>query len=129
MDDKIATSSEEPTPTPTPTSTTEPAEAVQPVTPVTQPTPAPQPVIAPVQSVAVAKDEMSLARKINRAMALVLIFSGISFVLITILAIWEVFGKDAGTVVWRSLGSLGAIALGALIISVASKIIDESHHK
>lgn len=71
---------------------------------------------------------MSLARKINRTMAFVLIFSGIGFVLITILAIWEVFGPDAGSIVWRALGSLGAIALGALIISVASKLIDE-HHK
>ncbi len=58
-------------------------------------------------------------------MAFVLIFSGIGFVLIAILALWEVFGPNAGEIVWKALGSLGAIALGALIVSVASKLIDE----
>lgn len=87
-------------------------------------TPAPQP------STPLTHDASheSLAKKINRTMAYILIISGISFVLIAILAIWNVFGDDAGTVVWRSLGSLGAIALGALIVSVASKIISD-HQK
>lgn len=104
-------------------------------TPVTAPAPliatAPTPVApaATAPAIQTADEPMSLARKINRAMAFVLIFSGISFVLITILSIWEVFGPDAGEAVWRSLGSLGAIALGALIVSVASKIIEDNHHK
>ena len=76
-----------------------------------------------------ASSEETLAKKINRYMAFILLFSGIAFVLITILAIWEVFGPDAGDIVWRSLGSLGAIALGALIVSVASKLVDANSHK
>lgn len=90
--------------------------------------PVPQPIQPPATPVAPISKEVSLAHKINRIMALILIFSGISFVLIAILSIWEVFGPDAGDVVWKALGSLGAIALGALIVSVASKLVD-GHQK
>lgn len=89
-------------------------------------TPQVQPVITQVP---VHEPTVSLARKINHITALVLVFSGIIFVLVTILAIWQVFGPDASSVVWRSLGSLGAIALGALIVSVSSKLIEDSQQK
>jgi len=106
----------------TPSTPSEQSAATPPVveTPPTAP-------VAPAEALHHEK-ELSLAQKINRTMAYVLIISGISFVLIAVLAIWNVFGDDAGTVVWRSLGSLGAIALGALIVSVASKIITD-HQK
>lgn len=68
--------------------------------------------------------EETLAHKVNRVMAFVLIFSGIGFVLIAILALWDVFGENNGEVIWRALGSLGAIALGALIVSISSRLID-----
>ena len=99
--------------------------ATVPATP-TQPTPPIQAISSAATSEAPKQE--SLSRKINKAMAIVLIVSAISFVLISILAIWEVFGANAGEVVGRSLGSLGAIALGALIISVASKLIDDRSH-
>ncbi len=137
MEEKTRTpSSEEPTPNVQPEVSTEAVDAavVESLdTPVAAPviTSAPTPVapVAPAPVIQTAEEPMSLARKINRAMAFVLIFSGVSFVLITILSIWEVFGPDAGETVWRSLGSLGAIALGALIVSVAAKIIEDNHHK
>lgn len=90
----------------------------------------PSPVAQQTQSPPVAQPVKteSIARKLNRIMAYVLIISGVGFVLIAILAIWEVFGSGAGDIVWRSLGSLGAIGLGALIVSIASRLIDE-HHK
>jgi len=94
---------------------------------VTEPATVPVVVAPPVQAVEAVKPQ-SIAHKINRIMAFVLIFSAIGFVLISLLAIWEVFGPDAGTIVGRSIGSLGAIALGALIISVASKLIDDRNH-
>lgn len=75
---------------------------------------------SPLTPVEVAPE--TLAHKINRVTALVLIIAGIAFVLVAILAIWQVFGDDTSDIVWRALGSLGAIALGALIVSVASKI-------
>lgn len=73
--------------------------------------------------------EESLAKKVNRYTAFILLFSGIAFVLIAILSIWEVFGPNAGDIVWRSLGSLGAIALGAMIVSVASRLVEQNSHK
>lgn len=90
--------------------------------------PAPQPMQQLAVPITRSTKEISFTQKINRIMALVLIFSGISFVLVAILSIWEVFGSDTGDVVWKALGSLGAIALGALIVSVASKLVD-GHHK
>jgi len=90
--------------------------------------PAPIAPVAPPVHIAEGLKPESLSHKINKAMAIVLIVSAVSFVLISILAIWEVFGSNAGEVVGRSLGSLGAIALGALIISVASKLIDDRSH-
>lgn len=111
----------------TPTETPEAAPQAVESTPA--PTPAPAPAQAPLEHAPLTHEPYEpLAKKINRIMAYVLIISGISFVLIAILAIWNVFGDDAGTVVWRALGSLGAIALGALIVSVASKIITD-HNK
>lgn len=116
---------------------TQPTEPTQPIEPIQltaeeskaiiEPVTTPIPVSVPTPVVELPKTE-SLAHKINRIMAFVLIVSAIAFVLISILSIWEVFGPDAGTVVWRSLGSLGAIALGALIISIASKLIDDRQH-
>ncbi len=91
--------------------------------PKTEAQPAP---IITSPSIEVSKPE-GLAHKINRITAIILIVSGSVFVLIAILAIWQVFGKDNSDVVWRALGSLGAIALGALIVSVASKLVDEKH--
>lgn len=99
--------------TPAPVS---PTISAAPTTPV-----APPPTLTP--DTITPPSQKTFAEKINHIMATVLIISAVSFVLIALLAIWNVFGDDAGTVVWRSLGSLGAIALGALIVSVASKLV------
>ena len=85
--------------------------------------------IIPAPQVSTGDQPGRLARKINHVTALVLLFSGIVFVLIAILAIWQVFGPDAGSVIWRSLGSLGVLALGALIVAVSAKLVDDSQQK
>jgi hypothetical protein len=60
---------------------------------------------------------------IERITASVLIVSGILFAVIAIASIWGAFGGN-GEVVWRSLGSLGVIALTSLVINVGARMMD-----
>ncbi|HSE61079.1 MAG TPA: hypothetical protein VLA88_02165 [Candidatus Saccharimonadales bacterium] len=69
-------------------------------------------------------NENSLSRQINRVTALILVFSAILFATISILAIWQVFGDNTSEIVWRSLSSLGTIALAALVVNVGTKLMD-----
>ncbi len=62
---------------------------------------------------------------VQRVSAWVMILSGIFFTLISLLAIWKVFGDNTGDVVWRSLSSLGVIAVAALIVNVAARAFDQ----
>lgn len=59
---------------------------------------------------------------IKRATAWVMIISAIMFALVGVLAVWQVFGDDAGDVVWRAFSSLAIIAFAALVVNVASRI-------
>jgi hypothetical protein len=56
---------------------------------------------------------------------MILVFSAILFASVSILAIWQVFGDNTNEIVWRSLSSLGTIALAALVVNVATKLMDQ----
>ena len=64
---------------------------------------------------------------IRRVTAWVMILSAILFAMIGILAIWEVFGDNAGDVVWRAFSSLAIIAFAALVVNVASRAMMSKH--
>jgi hypothetical protein len=56
---------------------------------------------------------------------LTLVICAIGFALVSILAIWQVFGDGTGEIVWRALSSLATIAFAALVINVATKLIEQ----
>ena len=64
---------------------------------------------------------------IRRVTAWVMILSAILFAMVGILAIWEVFGDNAGDVVWRAFSSLAIIAFAALVVNVASRAMMNKH--
>ena len=64
---------------------------------------------------------------IRQATAWVMIISAVSFALVGLLAIWQVFGSNAGDVVWRAFSSLAIIAFASLIVNVASRMVENKH--
>lgn len=64
---------------------------------------------------------------IKRVTAWVMIISATLFALVGVLAVWEVFGDNAGDVVWRAFASLGIIAFAALVVNVASRVAEGKH--
>lgn len=71
--------------------------------------------------------DMEIFRKINRVTALTLVVCAMLFAVVSILSIWQVFGKDNGEIVWRSLSSLATVAFAALVVNVASKLVENNH--
>jgi len=82
---------------------------------------------APSVSVASASPQpvQSKFAMIRRVTASVTITSAILFALISILAIWEVFGQNTGDVVWRSASSLAVIGFASLIVNVVARSMEE----
>lgn len=87
------------------------------------------PVVAPPVPAATpaVHADLVIFHKINRITALVLVVCAILFAIVSILSIWQVFGEDNGEVVWRSLSSLATVAFAALVVNVASKLVENSH--
>jgi hypothetical protein len=87
-----------------------------------------QPISAPERSQlpSLLKQSDSLARVIEKGSAWVLITSAILFALIAILAVWGAFG-DNSSAAWKSIASLGIIALAALVINVSARIFEGKH--
>ena len=81
----------------------------------------------PVQNTSPVQDNIETFIVIRRVTAWVMILSAILFAMIGILAIWEVFGDNAGDVVWRAFSSLAIIAFAALIVNVASRAMMNKH--
>jgi hypothetical protein len=59
---------------------------------------------------------------IKRITAWIMIISATLFALVGVLAVWEVFGANAGDVVWRAFVSLAIITFASLVVNVASRI-------
>jgi len=70
--------------------------------------------------------EPSTFDKIRRITAWTMIVSAISFALIGVLAVWQVFGNETGDIVWRAFSSLAIIAFAALIVNVASRMVENN---
>jgi cytochrome b subunit of formate dehydrogenase len=64
---------------------------------------------------------------IKHVTAWVMIISAILFAVIGVLAIWEVFGQDAGDVIWRAFSSMAIIAFAAFIVNIASRVSEAKH--
>lgn len=64
---------------------------------------------------------------VQKVTAWVMIVSAILFALVGILAIWQVFGENAGDTIGRAFGSLVIVAFAALIVNVASRIGEGKH--
>ena len=64
---------------------------------------------------------------IKRATAWVMIISATLFALVGVLAVWEVFGENAGDVVWRAFASLAIIAFASLVVNIASRVAEGKH--
>lgn len=62
---------------------------------------------------------------IRRVAAFVTIISAVLFALISVLAIWQVFGQNTGDVVWRFASSLGVIGFASLIVNVVARSMEE----
>jgi len=73
---------------------------------------------APVQK---ANDSFAIIKHVT---AWVMIISAILFALIGVLAIWQVFGDNAGDVVWRAFSSLAIIVFAALVVNIASRVAE-----
>lgn len=76
--------------------------------------------------------QASMAKKgafsqIQKVTAWVMIISAILFALVGVMAIWQVFGDNAGDTIGRAFGSLVIIAFAALIVNVASRIGEGKH--
>lgn len=83
-----------------------------------------EPVPAPQPHVLAGKNAFGSVQKVT---AWVMIISAILFALVGILAIWEVFGENAGDTIGRAFGSLVIVAFAALIVNVASRIGEGKH--
>lgn len=70
----------------------------------------------------VTSTNFSMIRHIS---AYVTIASAILFALISVLAIWNVFGENTGDVVWRAASSLGVIGFASLVVSVVSRSMED----
>lgn len=62
---------------------------------------------------------------IRTVCAWITITSAAVFAFISILAIWDVFGKDTGDIVGRAFSSLVIIGFAALIIGLISPMLDK----
>jgi len=69
----------------------------------------------------------SAFNQIQRVTAWVMIISAILFALVGVMAIWQVFGDNAGDTIGRAFGSLVIIAFAALIVNVASRVGEGKH--
>ncbi len=69
----------------------------------------------------------SVLHEIQKITAWVMIISAVMFALIGVLAIWQVFGNNAGDTIGRAFGSLVIIAFAALIVNVASRVGEGKH--
>ena len=96
-----------------------PPEAATPLAPVQQ-----QPQISQTNDPVLPK---TLFEIIRQATAWVMIISAVSFALVGILATWQAFGPNAGDVIWRAFSSLAIIAFAALIVNVASRMVENKH--
>jgi hypothetical protein len=85
------------------------------------------PVVVREDAMHQAKDanQGSVFHTIQRVTAWIMVASAILFALIGILAVWDVFGDNAGDVIWRSLSSLAIISFAALIINVSLKVLED----
>ena len=79
---------------------------------------------APVQDNSPKK---SVFHEIQKVTAWVMIISAMLFALVGVLAIWQVFGDNAGDTIGRAFGSLVIIAFAALIVNVASRVGEGKH--
>ena len=75
------------------------------------------------QSEPVTNSSVSSLEKVRKATAQVLIITGVLFAIIGILSIWGVISD--GNVAWKSLTTLGVVALAALTINVGMKIYED----
>jgi len=69
----------------------------------------------------------SVFHEIQKITAWVMIISAMLFALVGVLAIWQVFGDNAGDTIGRAFGSLVIIAFAALIVNVASRVGEGKH--
>ncbi|NCB21200.1 MAG: hypothetical protein EOM88_04805 [Clostridia bacterium] len=59
-------------------------------------------------------------KKIKEVAVGILITAVSVLTLISILSIWNVFGKE---VLWKSISTIGIVAFGALIVIIASQVL------
>jgi|GEM_PF-1823823 len=75
----------------------------------------------------VAMAKKSAFSQIQKVTAWVMIISAMLFALVGVMAIWQVFGDNAGDTIGRAFGSLVIIAFAALIVNVASRVGEGKH--
>jgi hypothetical protein len=74
-----------------------------------------------------ASPKEPMARRVQKGSAWALMISAILFALIAISAIWGVFG-DNNNAAWKSVASLGIVALASLVINVGARIFEDHSH-
>jgi hypothetical protein len=85
--------------------------------------------IPPKDSDTSAHDEASGIKVVEKITIWVMVISAITFALISILAIWGLFGDNDGDVIGRSLGTVAVIAFASLVVNIGANMLDHSKKK
>lgn len=101
------------------------SDTVQPLEPRVEAAPS----VNPAHFSSPTAEHSSNIKAVEKVTVWVMVLSAIVFALISILAIWGLFGDDPGSVIGRSLGTVAVIAFAALVVNVGANVLDRPKKK